>query len=93
MYGEADTMKTRIGEQSLLNSLLCQSLPNCLLCVRDYLSAAAELDSSKRELDRNLADLRRKISKPFTGQCTYIYTTPPPPPPPPPSLSLYHSHC
>ena len=33
MYGEADTMKTRIGEQSLLNSLLCQFLPNCLLTI------------------------------------------------------------
>jgi DNA repair protein RAD50 len=39
MYGEADSIKTRI----------------------------AELESSKRELDRSLAELRRKISKPFSG--------------------------
>ena len=29
--------------------------------------AIAELESSKRELDRSLAELRRKISKPFSG--------------------------
>lgn len=39
MYGEADSMKTKI----------------------------AELESSKRELDRTLADLSKKISKPFSG--------------------------
>ena len=29
--------------------------------------AVAEVESSKRELDRSLAELRRKISKPFSG--------------------------
>ena len=79
MYGEADTMKTRIGELSLLNSLLCQSLPNCLLqlswtAVRESLTETLQI-SAGRSANHSLVSV-------------FIHTYNPPPP-----LSLYHSHC